>query len=54
MGGQKAEGVGGGGYGTIKWGASVGVGVYESGAFVPNLGLDEVIQRLIEIKKAKD
>lgn len=43
MGGQKVEGVGGGGYGIIKWGVLVGVGVYEFGVFVLNLGLDEVI-----------
>lgn len=36
--------VGGGRYSTIKWRHSVGRGVYESGAFVLNLSLDEMIQ----------
>lgn len=39
-------GVGGSRYGTIKRRHSVGRGVYESGAFVLNLGLDEIIQRV--------
>ena len=44
--GQRVKGVAGGRYGTVKWGHSVGRGVYESGALVLNLGLDEVIERV--------
>lgn len=38
--------MGGGRYGTIKWGDSVDSGLYESGTFMLSLGLDEIIQRV--------
>ena len=37
--------MGGGRYGTIKWGDSVDSGLYESGTSMLSLGLDEIIQR---------
>lgn len=46
MGGHRVKGEAGGRYGRVKWGHSVGRGVYEFGTFVLNLGLDEVIQRV--------
>lgn len=38
--------MGGGRYGTIKWGDSVDSGLYQSGTFMLSLGLDEIIQRV--------
>ena len=44
--GKGVQGVGGGRYGTIKWGDSVDSGLYESGTSMLSLGLDEIIQRV--------